>query len=721
MRRLIIIVAVFLSVLRVSAQDSAIDSLKNLLETAPDTIKVEALTILARMHISINLMESVDFATQALELARYMESLFDESQALILLGGIRYYQGNYDSALVAWMDCIEVLQLRLTLDKDSAEINYLKDGLALLYNNVGLIHKNNGEYDKAIEYYQQNLKIQEEIGNLMNMARGMANIANVYFVFAIDLDKAMDYYQRSLELFAQYAELKADKPDEANQGKAGMVNTYMNIGGVFREQDDSGLALENYRLALEVAEEMDNKPKIADVQSRIAMIYLDGGSYQEGLDASMNALQVYREVGQRKEEAATLKDIGTIYYRWGKYQQSLEYFNQSLEIGVELNLRQEVYDVYREMSAVHSDLGNFKEALDYYTRFVDLKDSSIREENLKQINELETKYETERVESQNAVLEATNSAQEADIRRQRFFLFGVIAIAIIILGFGSFAYRQYRAKKKANELLHEQNIEIKQQRDQIFQQKQEITDSIHYAKRIQNAVLPREELLDKLSDHFILFKPRDIVSGDYYWMTEKDGKTFVLAADCTGHGVPGAFMSMLGISFMNEIVNKSDNTEANLILNQLRENVVQSLHQRGEEGEQKDGMDLALCVIDIKTKKIQYAGAYNPLYLIRKGKLIEYKADKMPIGIYAEKDHSFTNNEIETQKGDTFYMFSDGYVDQFGGPRAKKFMSKKFKELLLNICPKSMKEQREILDRTIEEWKGQIEQIDDIIVMGFRI
>ena len=158
-----------------------------------------------------------------------------------------------------------------------------------------------------------------------------------------------------------------------------------------------------------------------------------------------------------------------------------------------------------------------------------------------------------------------------------------------------------------------------------------------------------------------------------------------------------------------------------IILNQLRANVVNSLHQRGEEGEQKDGMDLALCVIDVKLKKIQYAGAYNPLIMIRKGEMTEYKADKMPIGIYAEKDHSFTNNEIKVQKGDSFYMFSDGYVDQFGGPKAKKFMSKKFKELLLSVCPKSMKEQREILDRTIEEWKGQIEQIDDILVMGFRI
>ena len=294
-------------------------------------------------------------------------------------------------------------------------------------------------------------------------------------------------------------------------------------------------------------------------------------------------------------------------------------------------------------------------------------------------------------------------------------------IAMVIFGFGFITYRQYQAKKRANILLEEQNIEIKQQRDQIFQQKQEITDSIQYASRIQNAILPPDLMLNQLQDHFILYKPRDIVSGDYYWMTLKDNKTIVAAADCTGHGVPGAFMSMLGISFMNEIINRGDTTQANEILNQLRDNVVNSLRQTGEEGEAQDGMDLALCVIDMEGKKIQYSGAYNPLLLIRNNELAEYKADKMPIGIHKDKRDSFTNQEIDIKTGDAIYLFSDGYVDQFGGPRQKKFMSKKFKDLLLEINAKPMTEQRNILDTTLMDWMGQVDQIDDILVMGLRI
>jgi serine phosphatase RsbU (regulator of sigma subunit) len=180
-------------------------------------------------------------------------------------------------------------------------------------------------------------------------------------------------------------------------------------------------------------------------------------------------------------------------------------------------------------------------------------------------------------------------------------------------------------------------------------------------------------------------------------------------------------MSMLGISFMNESVNKSDMTQPNEILNKLRENVVNSLHQTGEEGEAQDGMDLALCVINNDKSKLQYAGAYNPLYLCRNDELLEYKPDKMPIGIYKEKEDSFTNHEIDIREGDTLYMFSDGYEDQFGGPSAKKFMAKRFKELLLSIYKKPMNEQKGILDNTLEEWKGEIDQIDDILVMGFRI
>jgi len=267
-----------------------------------------------------------------------------------------------------------------------------------------------------------------------------------------------------------------------------------------------------------------------------------------------------------------------------------------------------------------------------------------------------------------------------------------------------------------------QRDEIGLQRDEIVVQKQEITDSIQYAKRIQNAILPPKDFVSKIiPNHFILFKPRDIVSGDFYWITQKDNKVILAGIDCTGHGVPGAFMSMLGYSYLNEIANNYKITKASLILNRLRNYIKTALRQTGKEGEAKDGMDMALCVLDLETLSLQFSGAYNPFYLIRNKKLSEIKGDKMPIGIYINEKKSFTNHEQILKKGDVFYIFSDGYTDQFGGEKGGKFKSRPFKDLLLDIHGKPMNEQKEILNTTLENWKGTNAQVDDILVMGFRI
>jgi serine phosphatase RsbU (regulator of sigma subunit) len=297
--------------------------------------------------------------------------------------------------------------------------------------------------------------------------------------------------------------------------------------------------------------------------------------------------------------------------------------------------------------------------------------------------------------------------------------------------------------------IREQKNEIEHQRDEIAEKNQSITDSIHYASRIQQALLPSTKMFeDNVPEHFVLFKPRDIVSGDYYWMTRIEQKVILVAADCTGHGVPGAFMSMLGMSFLNEIVNKNVTTNAGEILNQLRAHVIDALKQEGDDVKAKDGMDLALYVIDRENNTINFAGANNPLYIIREQTeeekqaikdgdekklpkrpvydethiLEEIKADKMPIGIHI-KNHPFETKVVPIQKGMQLYTFSDGYVDQFGGPKRRKFMSKAFKQLLMKIYKKPMQEQRQILDETIIKWieDGNEIQVDDIIVLGVRI
>jgi serine phosphatase RsbU (regulator of sigma subunit) len=309
-------------------------------------------------------------------------------------------------------------------------------------------------------------------------------------------------------------------------------------------------------------------------------------------------------------------------------------------------------------------------------------------------------------------------------KTQLVILVGFFVVLILIF----IVIRNYNQKKNANKLLIIKNLEIEAQRDKIetqrdkiLKQQKSITSSIEYAKRIQTAVLPPTDYLDKcMPEHFVLFKPRDIVSGDFYWIKKIKKYLIIAAADCTGHGVPGAFMSMLGVAFLNEITTRQDVTSANQVLDRLRTYIKTSLRQSGKRYESPDGMDIALCVVDTETRKLQFAGAYIPLYFIRDNKLNILKPDIMPIG-YFRKEKQFSNQEIQMMPADIFYIFSDGYFDQFGGENHTKFNLEKFKHLFIEIHRKPMSQQKEILEKTIEEWKGNNDQIDDILIIGFKI
>lgn len=288
--------------------------------------------------------------------------------------------------------------------------------------------------------------------------------------------------------------------------------------------------------------------------------------------------------------------------------------------------------------------------------------------------------------------------------------------------------RLYRKQKITSEELSYSHRELNDQH-------RKITESIQYAERIQSAVLPPEDYLsESLSAYFILFQPRDIVSGDFFWATQQENKLMLAVADCTGHGVPGALLSMLGISFLNEIVNRRENLSANQILNLLRTYLITSLHQTGKKGETQDGIEIALCVIDKEANQMEFAGANRPLYIIRNNtpgetghetatgyELLQYKADSMPIGVYEQEMTPFTNHKISLYENDSVYLFSDGYVDQMGGPNRKTFRSHRFKKLLLEVQDQTMDNQKDILMESLESWRGDEEQIDDILVLGFKV
>ncbi len=267
-----------------------------------------------------------------------------------------------------------------------------------------------------------------------------------------------------------------------------------------------------------------------------------------------------------------------------------------------------------------------------------------------------------------------------------------------------------------------QKSEIENKNEELEILYKQVTDSIHYAKRIQEAILPPESIINQiLPNSFVLFKPKDIVSGDFYWIEKKNNLTYFAAVDCTGHGVPGAFMSLVGHNILKDIISNTNVIKPSEILDKLREGVINTLHVNNSGTQSKDGMDITLCCINFDTLELQYAAAYNPLYIVRNGELIQHDANKFPIGAFIGEKENFENHTIQLQKGDQLFSFSDGYADQFGGPKGKKFMVGNFRKLLTQIAQMSVKEQLAFLDQTLAAWQGDLEQVDDVLVIGLKV
>jgi len=506
----------------------------------------------------------------------------------------------------------------------------------------------------------------------------------------------------------------------------------------------------------------------ADIYSTLAAANYYLQKFSKSVKYYEEELELIIKGSSNKKIAQAYYNIGFIYSISGKYRKSEKNFEESILYAKKINHTGILTANYKALAIISENNGNDAKALIYIKEYLKVKDKSftrtqnilrkeieeekqLREETELVVNKLEqdTLEKAKQIEILNiekeyaekmAALERENSKNKEQIQQtklekqklQNYILYGLILIAI---GIGYFIIRSNIKKKKMNELLVNKNFEISQQNEEIETQNtmlqnqkekiedshRHITQSINYASRIQTAVLHGESILaENFHQYFIIYKPRDIVSGDFYWIKQIRNYIAVVAADCTGHGVPGAFMSMLGISLLNEHVTSRRLDSPGEIMDMLRKKVKVYLKQTGTFEETKDGMDMALCLINTENLKAKFSGANNPLYLIRNKELIEYKPTRNPIGIYLKEKH-FETQTIQLQKEDTLYMFSDGFVDQFGGEDGGKFKTKRFKRLLTEFASSSMEEQRRKLENELRLWQGDQEQVDDILVMGIRI
>ena len=675
----------------------------------------------ANLHLTGSSDKAIEYLKRALRLSEETGDKMRISTSALNIGIIRHYQGLYNEAVEYYLKSLKTAQ----------EINF-KIGSSRSYNNLGRAYFDQGLYYESIDNYLKALHIQEELGDKRGMSASYNNIGLIHKEQG-SYDKAIEYYLKAVDIH-----------NERND-KKGLSICYLNIGDLYNISDSSRKSIEYYNKALAHYEELRDYDGISKSNHSLGDIYLKQGLTGKANEYFLKTLKVYESIGDKMGIAllgislANLNisladsEISDPDQKTAYLKQAVAYGNKSLANSSEMKLLPAAKDAAKTLRTAYYKLGNYKKASEAADILIALQDSIFKEEKTRAIQEMSTKYETEKIQQQIELQKSQLIAKDTKIKQQRTFRNALAGGLVAIILISVITARAYRQKKIDNKKIKEQNEEILKSNEELKQlnetarrQNEEIMTSILYAKKIQSAVLPPETYITELlNENFVFYKPKEIVSGDFYWIKQVNQYIVLVSADCTGHGVPGAFMSMLGIGYLNEIVQRREITQANLVLNELRKVIKHSLRQTGKKDESRDGIDLALCVIDVKTNIMQYAGAYSPLYIISnsngEAEFKEIKADLMPVGVHFASDKPFTNHQVQLEIGDTFYISTDGFIDQMGGINNTRFSSRNFKKLLLEIYDQPMYEQKEILDQTLKDWMGEHPQRDDILVIGARI
>lgn len=662
------------------AQKSNLDSLLRVLKTQlADSNRVNTLNDITKAYTRVDPNKAILYSDSALTLANELDFADGKSRALTLKGEAYYTLGKYDEMIPL---AHEVIKLQKDRNNSSA------------YRLLGNAYYSKADYTNSLNAYLESLTESEKFNDSVGIGSAYTGIGNVYFQMG-NYQKAKDSHEKSLVIF----ERRGDKL-RASKAYNNIGNTYLYLK-MYDEADSC------YQRSYDLKEELGDIKGMAmtlNNQSEVALKFKHDTA--RAIDFAFRALELRQSVSDHNGIAMSYHNLGYIYYYTQDYGLAEKYSLLGLQEASSIGDRFQVKDSYRLLGMIAAGQNEFSKAYDYQEQYIALNDSLLGEENSRQINEMSAKYESEKKDKE--LLKKDAEAKQNSIIRNAF-----IGAFILMLLLALFIFRGYQQKQKSN-------IEITHQKEIIEEKNKEITDSIHYAQRIQRALLASGDLLkSQLPEHFVLYLPKDIVSGDFYWASANAG-FYITAADCTGHGVPGAFMSLLSISALNETLAEKRNISPDAILNRVRESLIASLHADGDSST-KDGMDCVLCKFDFLNKKLQFACANNPLWIIRNHELIEFKGDKMPVGQLTGNEKPFSLLETELQSGDIIYLFTDGFADQFGGPKGKKFRYSQLKESLLEYSTLTMETQRENLVQRFNAWKGNMEQVDDVLIIGIRI
>ena len=723
MRRFAIYIILFCVFSSVNAQkiiynQNTIDSLENAIKIANK--KTEPYFLLYKQYKGVDANKEKEYLKNAIKYSIEEKNIIMQNKANHILGNIYSEEGDYAAAL-------ENLEIALEIAKKLKNDTLTSEAI----NDIGYVYDKKSDFETALDYYNKSLEINKKVNFPSGISKNLNNIGMLYYNWG-EFSEAILYLKQAASIDSSINKLNDLSID------------YNNLGLCYYSMNSLDTALNYYNKSLKLDSITNNYNGIANCINNIALVHYRNGDVENALTQFKLAIDISKAQGQIKNTSLYLNNVAAIYaFKYKDTTSAFYYLEKSLKISTKNEFSDMVSSVYRTYYKIYLKNNKHKKALDYFTLHTAIKDSIFNSESQASLQNFKVKYETEKKEKKIELLKKEDEVNNLKIKKQRItIIYTFIGLALLLILI-FYVFRAYKTKKEAykkinkqkdeitekNEELNQQNEEILTQRDEIEVQKDilenqnhQITDSISYAKNIQHALQPPIEMLSKiLPSYFIINLPRDIVSGDFYWIREIEGKVVIAVADCTGHGVPGAFMSMLGTAFLNEIVSKDKITKPSEILDNLKNQVVKSLHQTSDDFSSKDGMDIAICSIDLKNNTLEFAGAYNPLIIIKDKKLVEIKGDKMPIGIYKYGKSSFTNHVIEIEKGLNIYMFSDGYSDQFGGEKNKKLGKKRFYNKLTEINDLPFNQHKQELLNSYKNWKQGTEQIDDILLVGISL
>ncbi len=663
-----------------------IDSLKTCLaKKSADSTKVREFLYLINELTDISEYDSVSkYSTFGLKLSLQLMDSFYTQKFYSRLGVCAWNLSNYSKALDYYNKGIKFCRF----DKEYGGY----------YNNMGLVYWDQGDLPKALKFFLKSNDIDKKNGDIEGMATSLLNIGLIYDDLK-DVKNALKYYYESLQFARQIN----------SQQTIGIC--YNNIGKLYSDLKQEQKALDFYSKAFQTSSKAGDKKNAAMAANNIGAIFLDKRKMDSAMKYLNWANEAFKKIGDVAGASLVVNNLGHLYYTLKNYDLATKMYKEAIKVNTMANNLEELSISYRGLSLVLNATGNYKESYTNFMVYDQLKDTIVKNQNALLLSDIRKEYDIKEKEKEiNLKRTADKKLSDAEKKKQTYIIISVILILGLVIVFSFFLYKRFKLSQKQNRI-------IQTQKHIVEEKQKEILDSIHYAKRIQTTIIANQNFINEnIPNNFVYFNPKDIVSGDFYWATKRDHLFYLAICDSTGHGVPGAFMSLLNIGFLSEAINEKDITEPNLIFDYVRDRLVNSISKEG----QKDGFDGILVCFNTQNNKISYAAANNEPILIRNNDIIELTKDKMPVGI-GERTEKFKLFSYDPQKGDVIYFYTDGYADQFGGPKGKKFKYKQLNELLKLIHLSPLEEQRNILQNKFNEWRGDLEQVDDICIIAVKI